>query len=576
MSATIQKFYQYYYTTINLGAITAGVVTPLFLNYRCGQADCMIVSVGICAVLLSSGGLVFWCGKKYYRSVRENDGRRSGVQQVFGGSVDEQSFGWTIVSQLLIISPSFIFYLASEQNWSTWQELSLKMDSTGFLGPIQTSIVLGPFWGFILVPVFVGCIYPLFARMFRSKEQGQPQPVTSPFLPMPAIQRQQSPTPIFSQKAIENPFRSVMLKHGILPQFKQPLRPHPFSLSQKLNAFTQQAAQRSQQHQQQQHFHVQYSPVSGHNPPSRSIVNTNTPRNTSPSRRVLLLRMTIGYLFAAVTYMLLMYLQNLVDRNCPESAVCEVKIYWMILVYMCITCAEILFCVSGLSFVHSTLPPKFKHLTPIVWYSQIAIGNLAVAGLLWFCQGLSKPEYFLLIAILCTAVGVVQVFLGFFLIEPTERIVDNMYDGGVYGGKFGKEKKTSGWMSAGGVHNTTTMSRKVTNSTIWSNEKCLPPVDKEEITTPLQPFTIPRQHTTIEVPTTFPGDESVCSTPQTPLASYNVPMFAPVKSHEDDGGEIDENESVESEEVVPLRVWVEESEDVGEGWSREKVRVEPW
>ncbi|GFR78311.1 solute carrier family 15 member 1 [Elysia marginata] len=56
----------------------------------------------------------------------------------------------------------------------------------------------------------------------------------------------------------------------------------------------------------------------------------------------------------------------------------QVSMFWQIPQYVVITCGEILFSITGLSFAYSQAPTSMKSVLQAAWLMTVAFGNLVV------------------------------------------------------------------------------------------------------------------------------------------------------------------------------------------------------
>ncbi|KAJ3144742.1 hypothetical protein HDU89_007786 [Geranomyces variabilis] len=179
-SFNINKFYNYFYMSINLGSLISGFVTPHVRERNCfgHDGDCFAWAFGICAAAFGSALALFIVGKKWYRVVPPSGQffpwilAKAAFTFVFRGRARaEEVHSHAVVLELVdlvkvfyVISPVIVFWLGFDQGNTTWQDTSDQMDDKHWLSSEITNAVVNPFWIVTLAPIFANWLYPAIEK----------------------------------------------------------------------------------------------------------------------------------------------------------------------------------------------------------------------------------------------------------------------------------------------------------------------------------------------------------------------------------------------------------------------------
>jgi proton-dependent oligopeptide transporter, POT family len=86
-------------------------------------------------------------------------------------------------------------------------------------------------------------------------------------------------------------------------------------------------------------------------------------------------RMTLGMVFASLSFVAVALVQRSIDRAAPGS----VNIAWQFIPYLIITVAEVLVSVTGLEFAYTQAPRRMKSTIMGFWLLSVSLGNVLVA-----------------------------------------------------------------------------------------------------------------------------------------------------------------------------------------------------
>ncbi|KAJ3159954.1 hypothetical protein HDU86_001218 [Geranomyces michiganensis] len=179
-SFNINKFYNYFYMSINLGSLVSGFVTPNVKKMNCygHDGDCFAWAFGICAAAFGAALALFIIGKKWYRVVPPSGQFfpwilfKAALTYVFRGRAKaEEAHSHAVVLELVdlvkvfyVISPVIVFWLGFDQGNTTWQDTSDQMSDKNWLSSEITNAVVNPFWIVTLAPIFANFLYPAIEK----------------------------------------------------------------------------------------------------------------------------------------------------------------------------------------------------------------------------------------------------------------------------------------------------------------------------------------------------------------------------------------------------------------------------
>ncbi|KAJ3109985.1 hypothetical protein HDU96_007000 [Phlyctochytrium bullatum] len=192
----LQKFYNYFYMAINAGAVITSFVSPLIKAKNCygfypAKGDCYSPAFALCAIVMILATVIFIVGKKYYRVVPSAGkfiplelAKVGGVYvfNLFKGGAEHsyretsRIFGEGLLIELfdltkvfLVLLPAPIFWMAFDQNGSTWQDLGDQMNQANFLSSEIVNNAINPIFICLLAPIFANFLYPFMDRVFPKK-----------------------------------------------------------------------------------------------------------------------------------------------------------------------------------------------------------------------------------------------------------------------------------------------------------------------------------------------------------------------------------------------------------------------
>lgn len=153
----IEKVFGWFYFSINFGAFTSSILTPVMLRYYGPN-----VAFGIPGGLMLLATWIFWLGRQKF--VHIPAGGKAFFQEVFSAE------GLKSVSNLFVIYLFVaMFWALFDQTGSAWVLQAEKMD-LDWLGitwlPSQIQAI-NPILIMVFIPIFTFAVYPALNRMFK-------------------------------------------------------------------------------------------------------------------------------------------------------------------------------------------------------------------------------------------------------------------------------------------------------------------------------------------------------------------------------------------------------------------------
>lgn len=179
--------------SINVGAVASGFATPAIQKKSCfgGEKDCYAWAFALCTIFFSIALAVFIVGKMFYRVVPPvgtfvpwllAKAAIAHIKNLFSNGFDQAkaraataaAVGEPLVVELfdllkvlLAILPAPFFWMAFDQNSSSWQTLTDQMGNKNWMDSETTNAVLNPLFICILAPIFANFIYPMIDKRFK-------------------------------------------------------------------------------------------------------------------------------------------------------------------------------------------------------------------------------------------------------------------------------------------------------------------------------------------------------------------------------------------------------------------------
>lgn len=153
----LSRAFNWFYLSINLGAVVSQLLTPLLLEWYGPH-----VAFGVPGILMFLATGVFWMGRNTFAHVPAD---RAG----FLRDLRDPKFLRALAGLIPLFMLIAAFWSIFDQSTSAWVEQATKMDLKVFglqLNPAQLQAV-NPFFILVLIPLFTLVIYPKVGRVLE-------------------------------------------------------------------------------------------------------------------------------------------------------------------------------------------------------------------------------------------------------------------------------------------------------------------------------------------------------------------------------------------------------------------------
>ncbi|MDQ6808256.1 MAG: POT family MFS transporter [Verrucomicrobiota bacterium] len=122
----------------------------------------------------------------------------------------------------------------------------------------------------------------------------------------------------------------------------------------------------------------------------------------------------IGLFFTAASYVVIWYIQTMIDAGGKPS------VNWQFLAYVILTLGEAMVSITGLEFSYTQAPNKMKSAVMALWLFTVSMGNLFTAGVNYFIRNpdgsvkMNDTQYFMFFAVLMFVAAIIFVFVAMF------------------------------------------------------------------------------------------------------------------------------------------------------------------
>ncbi|KAJ3074550.1 hypothetical protein HDU98_010913 [Podochytrium sp. JEL0797] len=219
----LQKFYNYFYMSINVGSLVASYASPAVQKMEIYPfpndtlaiwAEAGVHPVGngypeaflMLTCFMGAALLIFVSGYKYYRIVAPSGkfiltdifktagfyltsrfSKKASAEEAYKNTCEEKGEDATIEMMDLAkvigaIWPAPIFWMAFNQNGSTWLDMGDQMSipfggdkATSFFASETTNNIWNPFFIIVLAPTFANFLYPFIDKRFGADKFGLQQ-----------------------------------------------------------------------------------------------------------------------------------------------------------------------------------------------------------------------------------------------------------------------------------------------------------------------------------------------------------------------------------------------------------------
>ncbi|KNC96098.1 uncharacterized protein SPPG_09544 [Spizellomyces punctatus DAOM BR117] len=154
----LNKFYNYFYMSINVGAVAAGFITPAIKNRSCydlaGGKDCYAWAFGVYRPFpIPKNALTNGFNHEKAKAAASESQGETNVIELFD-----------LLRVIMVISPAPFFWMAFDQNNTSWQSLTDQMNRSVWPSSETINAVMNPLLIVILAPIWANFIYPAIER----------------------------------------------------------------------------------------------------------------------------------------------------------------------------------------------------------------------------------------------------------------------------------------------------------------------------------------------------------------------------------------------------------------------------
>uniref|UniRef100_A0A8C0VB88 Solute carrier family 15 member 1-like n=1 Tax=Cyanistes caeruleus TaxID=156563 RepID=A0A8C0VB88_CYACU len=420
-------FFSLFYLSINAGSLLSTLVTPTIRASECGihtKQECYPLAFGVPAILMAVALVVFIIGSKMYKKVKPQGNIMLEVSKCVGFAIKnrfrhrskefpkrEHWLDWAsekydkrLIAQTKMVLRVLFLYIPLPMFWAVFdQQVSRNCLSPDIKGgfqiqPDQMQIV-NPILIVIMVPVVDSLVYPLIKKCKLNFTALKKMTVgmflaSMAFVASALVQVQIDKTyPVFPA-AGQTQIKLINLGAvAATVQFQPQL--------QNVTVAPNEAVSKGR-------YFGQLDPLSVSNYSDNCLECLNCAHS-------LLLFLTWYLNFQCVKDKLSI---NYFEDVAPNT----VHMAWQIPQYFLLTCAEVLFSVSGLEFSYSQAPSNMKSVLQAGWLLTVAVGNIIVL----IVTGASTikeqwAEYVLFAALLLAVCIIFAIMASFYTyIDPNE------------------------------------------------------------------------------------------------------------------------------------------------------------
>uniref|UniRef100_A0A8C0V4P7 Solute carrier family 15 member 1-like n=1 Tax=Cyanistes caeruleus TaxID=156563 RepID=A0A8C0V4P7_CYACU len=396
-------FFSLFYLSINAGSLLSTLVTPTIRASECGihtKQECYPLAFGVPAILMAVALVVFIIGSKMYKKVKPQGNIMLEVSKCVGFAIKnrfrhrskefpkrEHWLDWAsekydkrLIAQTKMVLRVLFLYIPLPMFWAVFdQQVSRNYIKGGFqIQPDQMQIV-NPILIVIMVPVVDSLVYPLIKKCK---------------LNFTALKKMTVGMFLASMAFVASALVQVQIDKTY------PVFPAAGQTQIKLINLGAVAAT------------VQFQP---------QLQNVTVAPNEAVSKECL--NCAHSLLLFLTWYLNFQCVKDKLSINYFEDvAPNTVHMAWQIPQYFLLTCAEVLFSVSGLEFSYSQAPSNMKSVLQAGWLLTVAVGNIIVL----IVTGASTikeqwAEYVLFAALLLAVCIIFAIMASFYTyIDPNE------------------------------------------------------------------------------------------------------------------------------------------------------------
>uniref|UniRef100_A0A8C0ZGE6 Solute carrier family 15 member 1-like n=1 Tax=Cyanistes caeruleus TaxID=156563 RepID=A0A8C0ZGE6_CYACU len=388
-------FFSLFYLSINAGSLLSTLVTPTIRASECGihtKQECYPLAFGVPAILMAVALVVFIIGSKMYKKVKPQGNIMLEVSKCVGFAIKnrfrhrskefpkrEHWLDWAsekydkrLIAQTKMVLRVLFLYIPLPMFWAVFDQQVSRNYIKGAYGSIVNPILI-----VIMVPVVDSLVYPLIKKCK---------------LNFTALKKMTVGMFLASMAFVASALVQVQIDKTY------PVFPAAGQTQIKLINLGAVAAT------------VQFQP---------QLQNVTV----APNEAVKCLNCAHSLLLFLTWYLNFQCVKDKLSINYFEDvAPNTVHMAWQIPQYFLLTCAEVLFSVSGLEFSYSQAPSNMKSVLQAGWLLTVAVGNIIVL----IVTGASTikeqwAEYVLFAALLLAVCIIFAIMASFYTyIDPNE------------------------------------------------------------------------------------------------------------------------------------------------------------
>uniref|UniRef100_A0A8C0VA74 Solute carrier family 15 member 1-like n=1 Tax=Cyanistes caeruleus TaxID=156563 RepID=A0A8C0VA74_CYACU len=412
-------FFSLFYLSINAGSLLSTLVTPTIRASECGihtKQECYPLAFGVPAILMAVALVVFIIGSKMYKKVKPQGNIMLEVSKCVGFAIKnrfrhrskefpkrEHWLDWAsekydkrliaqtkmVLRVLFLYIPLPMFWAVFDQQGSRWTLQAAVMNGDFIVNPILIVI---------MVPVVDSLVYPLIKKCK---------------LNFTALKKMTVGMFLASMAFVASALVQVQIDKTY------PVFPAAGQTQIKLINLGAVAATVQFQPQLQ---NVTVAPNEANNDGYDSNIMQEFMITSNGLKSLALLDTTDLHEVFSASYAIFCVKDKLSINYFEDVAPNTVHMAWQIPQYFLLTCAEVLFSVSGLEFSYSQAPSNMKSVLQAGWLLTVAVGNIIVL----IVTGASTikeqwAEYVLFAALLLAVCIIFAIMASFYTyIDPNE------------------------------------------------------------------------------------------------------------------------------------------------------------
>uniref|UniRef100_A0A8D0GK57 Solute carrier family 15 member 1 n=1 Tax=Sphenodon punctatus TaxID=8508 RepID=A0A8D0GK57_SPHPU len=425
------RFFSIFYLAVNAGSLISTIITPIFRGEQCGihtKQQCYPLAFGVPAALMAVSLVVFIAGSKMYKKVEPQGNVLVQVSRCIGFAIKnrEHWLDWAsekysnrlltqtkmVLRVLFLYIPLPMFWALFDQQGSRWTLQATTMD--GDFGAIQIQPdqmqTVNPILIVVMVPIVDAVVYPLIKKC-RINFTPLKRMTVGMFLAAMAFV-----AAALVQIQIDVVQTGTM--NNLFPNFTYYRKCESnnyiifglFRFINNLNSTVNITLDGVDFGEVNNFSATKYEAFKGGKKDVFVVVVDNLATCNAQTMR-------FGY-GSAYTIIISGVKLGYIEDIKPNT----VHMALQIPQYFIITCAEVVFSVTGLSFSYSQAPANMKSVLQAGWLMTVAVGNIIVLIVAGASKLSDQWAEYILFAALLLAVGIIFAIMAYFYtyVDPAE------------------------------------------------------------------------------------------------------------------------------------------------------------